>query len=336
MKPFEYASPGTVDEALSLLGETFDEGAILAGGTDLLTELKDGTFSPSRLVDVKRVSGLDLIEERADGILRIGATAKIATIAEHPSVLARYAALAQAARETASPQIRNMATVGGSLCQRPRCWYYRSDHLCLRKGGANCLAVEGENRFHAILGGSPCYIVHPSDLATALVAFDASVRILGPGGERPVPILPASPDAKADPAKQFYVLPKDDPYRENTLQANEIVTGVRLPKPAPGVKSAFVKVRERGAFDFSLAAAAVAADVQGGKVAWIRCSLGAVAPAPWRAHEAEAAMLGKPITLETAAAAAEAALAPAKPMSQNRYKIHLAKVVLRRAIVAVA
>src|SRR5262245_49925532 len=190
MKPFEYAAPKTIDEALSLLGETFDDGAILAGGTDLLTELKDGTFSPSRLVNVKRVPGLDAIEEAADGTLRLGATARIATLEEHPSVLARYAALAQAARETASPQIRNMATVAGSLCQRPRCWYYRSDHLCLRKGGANCLAVEGENRFHAILGGSPCYIVHPSDLATALVAFDASVRILGPGGEdREVPIL---------------------------------------------------------------------------------------------------------------------------------------------------
>src|SRR5262245_48390430 len=197
MKPFEYASPGTVDEAISLLGETFDDGAILAGGTDLLTELKDGTFSPSRLVDVKRVSGLDAIEEGADGILRIGATARIATIEEHPSVLARYGALAQAARETASPQIRNMATVAGSLCQRPRCWYYRSEHLCLRKGGANCLAVEGENKFHAILGGSPCYIVHPSDLATAFAAFDATVRVRGPKGERIVPTVPPSADARA-------------------------------------------------------------------------------------------------------------------------------------------
>ena len=336
MKPFEYAAPRTIDEALGLLGETFDEGALLAGGTDLLTELKDGTFAPSRLVDLKRIGGLEEIAEGPDGALRLGATTRIATLEDDPRIASRYAAIAQAARETASPQIRNMATVAGSLCQRPRCWYYRSDHLCLRKGGANCLAVEGENRFHAILGGGPCYIVHPSDLATALVVFDASVSVKGSGGVRAVPLLPASPDAPADPKKQFYLLPKDDPYRENTLQANEMITSVSLPKPAEGVKSAFVKVRERGAFDFALVAAAVAAGIQGGKVSWIRCSLGAIAPAPWRAHEAEAAMMGKPITAETAAAAAAAALAPAKPMSQNKFKIHLAKVVLRRAILAVA
>ena len=155
MKPFEYAAPRTIDEALGLLGETFDEGALLAGGTDLLTELKDGTFAPSRLVDLKRIGGLEEIAEGPDGALRLGATTRIATLEDDPRIASRYAAIAQAARETASPQIRNMATVAGSLCQRPRCWYYRSDHLCLRKGGANCLAVEGENRFHAILGGGP-------------------------------------------------------------------------------------------------------------------------------------------------------------------------------------
>jgi len=336
MKPFEYASPKSVEDALRLLGETFDDGAPLAGGTDLLTELKDGTFAPNRLVNLKRIEGLDGIEDRGAEGIRIGATTKIAALEEHPLLSSRYAAIAQAARETASPQIRNMATLAGSLCQRPRCWYYRSEHLCLRKGGTDCLAVGGDNRGHAVLGGGPCHIVHPSDLATALVAFDAAIEVRGPSGSRTVPMLPTSPDAALDRAKQFYVLPKDDPYRENVLEPDEIVAAIHLPATSNGVKSAFYKVRERGAFDFALVAAAVAARVADGKVAWIRCSLGAVAPAPWRAHEAEKALLGKPLDAATAAAAAEAALARAQPMTMNAYKIHLAKVALRRALLAVA
>jgi xanthine dehydrogenase YagS FAD-binding subunit len=234
----------------------------------------------------------------------------------------------QAVNFSAMPQIRNAATIGGNLCQRPRCWYYRDEHtICLKKGGMKCYAVEGENEYHAILGGGPCYIVHPSDPAPALLALGASVVINGGQKERTVPL------------EEFFVLPQKDVHRENTLAQNEIITHVVIPASGPETKSAYLKEREKDSYDWALSSAAVAlklgsAGIAGGGrvVESARIVLGGVAPIPWRAIAAEKALTGKPISDATIAEAAKAAVADAKPMAKNAYKVPLTEVVVRRAI----
>lgn len=322
MKSFEFVRVKTVGQAAQALGTQRDEAKILAGGTDLLGEMKDYLITPSRLVNIKTIPGLDKIEYDAKKGLTLGALVTLARIAEDKNIRAHYPVLAQAIDLSAMPQIRNAATIAGNLCQRPRCWYYRDEHtICLKKGGDKCYAVEGENQYHAILGGGPCFIVHPSDPAPALMALGASVIISDGAKERSVFL------------EKFFVLPGQNVRRENILAQNEVVTRIVVPPPTPGTKSAYVKEREKDSYDWALASAAVVVTVnRANEVRSARVVLGGVAPVPWRAEAAERALLGKPLSEAALSAAATLALAEAKPLDKNAYKVPLAEAVVRRAL----
>jgi xanthine dehydrogenase YagS FAD-binding subunit len=325
MKAFEYTSPSSLRQAAEQLGNDFSRAKLLAGGIDLLGEMKERIIEPDRVVNLKSVPGLNHVEAGANG-LRMGALVTLTEIEEHPVVRRSYAALAQAAHSVGSPQIRNVGTIGGNLCQRPRCWYYRDEGIqCIKKGGSKCYAKEGKNKYNAILGGSPSYIVHPSDCATALMALNARVSIFGPSGK-----------TRQVPLEEFFILPRVNVYRENILQPNEIVTMVELPTPPPGTKSTYLKFKERDSMDWALSAVGAALTMRNGVVSSARVVLGSVAPIPWRSKEAEAVLHGKAVTPALADQAAEAALAGAQPLADNGYKVPLTKVLIRRALLACA
>jgi xanthine dehydrogenase YagS FAD-binding subunit len=319
MRNFEYTSPRDTRQALTLLTDDWDTARLMGGGTDLLDEMKERLAQPTRVVHLDSLP-LDYIKTTSSQIL-IGATTTIATLTTHPLIKSKLPGLAQATEAIATPQIRNMGTLGGNLCQRPRCWYYRNaEYPCLKKGGSTCYAQAGANKYHAILGGGPSYIVHPSDCAPMLLALNASVRLVGPKGERTVPL------------DDFFVLPQKNIQRENVLAPNEILTEVMVPAPAAGSRSGYLKFKERETQDFALAAAAVALTMAGDMVKAAHIALGGVAPIPWRSREAEAVLQGQKLTPELAHAAAEAALKNARPLSDNAYKVPLAKTILRRAL----
>lgn len=307
---FAYIRARSKQEALDNL--TAEGAHVHAGGTDLLGCARDEIFTVEKLVSISRLDELKGISRTADGGLRIGALTTIAEIASNSLVREGYPGLAQAAGDVASPQLRNQGTLGGNLCQRPRCWYFRGDFHCAKKGGDMCFAVEGENRYHAIFGGDPCYIVHPSDTAPMLVALGAEVRISGPGGDRSLAL------------EEFFVLPDQDLGRENVLQRGELVTEVLLPEAA-GVKSSYRKIRERGAWDFALVSVALAVRMSGSSVAEASVVLGGVAPVPWRSKAAESALTGKQMSSSLAEEVAAAAVAAAQPLEQNSYKVLLAR-----------
>ena len=323
MNRFELARAATAAEARGLLAEK--SGSVFkAGGIDLLDHLKEHLLEPPRVVDLKSIPGLDRITVEADGSLRIGPLATLARVAAHDGVPKTHAALAQSCQEAASPQIRTVATIGGNVLQRPRCWYYRLEsYPCLKKGGDVCFAVGGENRYQSIFGGGPSYAVHPSNAAVALVALGASFVLEGGKGTRTVP------------AADFFVLPSKDPKRENTLQADEILMEIRVPSAA-GTRSTYQDVRERAAFDWPLVSAAVALKSDGGVVREARVVLGAVAPVPWRSAKAEQALAGKPLDEAAAAAAARAAIFGAVPLSENGYKVGLVQTLVRRTLMSIA
>jgi xanthine dehydrogenase YagS FAD-binding subunit len=323
MNRFELARAGSAAEARDLVSEK--PGSVLkAGGIDLLDHLKEHLVEPARVVDLKSIPGLDKIVVEADGGLRIGPLATLARVAAHDGVRKTHAALAQACAEAASPQIRNVATVGGNVLQRPRCWYYRLEsYKCLKKGGDVCFAVGGENRYHAIFGGGPSYAVHPSNAAVPLLAFGASFVLEGAQGSRTVS------------ASEFFTSPAKDPERENQLRAGEILTEIRVPS-AEGAKSAYDEVREKAAFDWPLVSAATVLKVEGGIVREARLVLGAVAPIPWRSAKAEQALVGKGLDEATAAAAARAAIFGAAPLSENGYKVGLVQTLVRRTLMSIA
>ncbi len=329
MRPFDYASPGTIEETLALLGDTRPGSADgvrpLAGGTDLLTLMKADIVGPSLLVDIKRLAELDdRIEEGPDG-LEIGALATLAQIEEDPLVRALCPALAEATAVAASPQLRNMATIGGNLLQRPRCWYFRNPRVhCWLKGGADCPARDGENQFHALFGADPCVAVHPSDLATALVALDAEVRLRGRGGERRLPI------------GAFFALPDDGRRTETVLAGDELVVSIGIPSHPAGTRSTYLKAMDRKVWAFALVGVAAVLRIEGDRIADARLVLGGVSPVPWRARSAEALLVGAEPGDELFAQVAEEALAGATPLRDNGYKVPLAKTLVRRALAAVA
>ena len=324
MKPFEYASARSLKEAVSLLGEKPGKARVIAGGTDLIPQMKERLAEPDRLVNLKTIPGLDRIGVDKKG-LRLGALALLAEIADHPEVLLHWRALAQGAGAAATPQIRNAGTVGGNLCQRPRCWYYRSEEFrCLKKGGETCFALEGENKYHAIFGGDDCRIVHPSDTAPALVAFEAFGTIHSPAGERTVPL------------EKFFTLPAADVSRENVLGEDEILSGVEVPRPPEGTRSLYYKVREKSSFDFALVSCAAALTFDGKTCTRARLVLGGVAPIPWRCAGAEAILAGHPADPGRITRAADAALSGAAPLSGNRYKVSMAKGIVRRVLATLA
>ncbi len=324
MRAFEYTSPTTKQQVVALLDNTWGPTAVLGGGTDLLDLMKDDVETPKRLVNIKDVKELQGIRPAKSG-LRIGAAVKIEELVESPLVRQHYPVVADAAREIASPQIRHMATVGGNLCQRPRCWYYRAGFgLLAQDKDGKSLALQGDNRYHAILGNSgPAYFVHPSSLAPALIACGAKIRLFGPNGEREIPL------------EQFYRIPASIEEREYALSPNEIVTEVLVPSLV-GTKSATYEVRQKDAFDWPLALASVVLKLSGNKVQSARVLMGYVAPAPWRSAEAEQALVGKAITEETAQSAGNAAVDKAKDLGRNGYKIQLARVAVKRAVLRAA
>jgi xanthine dehydrogenase YagS FAD-binding subunit len=323
MEAFEYAHPSTRQEAIGLLGSHWNDAAVLAGGTDLLSLMKEYVVTPKRLVNIKDIPDLNGIHSNAEGVT-IGALVTMEELLEDKTIRSEFPALTHAAQGITSPQIRSTGTAGGDLCQRPRCWYFRNGYGLLAKDeNGRSLVPQGENRYHAILGNTgPAYFVNPSSLAPALVALGAKLQLMGPKGQREVG------------ASEFFVIPKSDNERENILQPNEMLTNIVIPASSRGFRSATYEVRHKTALDWPLAAAAVAVKLEGGKVSSARIVLGHVAPIPWQANEAAKELAGKSITESVAASAGEAAVRGAKPLSQNGYKVKLAKVAVKRALLA--
>jgi len=324
----EAATAASVTAAVAMTappetGGYADASIVKAGGIDLLDLLKEGLLEPSKLVNLRDVTGLDAVAEQGDGGLRIGPMVTLASLAAHPLVRERYPALADALAGSASPQIRNVATLGGNLLQRPRCWYFRSHAFhCLRKGGGHCFAIHGENQNHAIFNNTPCAIVHPSTAATALVALGATVELTNAAGVTRRLML-----------EDFFVPVERDLQRENDMKPQEILTTVVLPKLPPSTRMAHIKQGEKDSFDWPLADVAVVLDLDASGISKsASIVLGAAAPVPHRARDAQTALTGKPIDESTAAEAARAALAGATPLSKNAYKLPLFETLVRRAL----
>jgi xanthine dehydrogenase YagS FAD-binding subunit len=324
METFNYIKAPSIDKAL--VGA--QQAKFIAGGTTLVDLMKLNVETPKTLVDINLLP-LDKIEKLPDGGLRIGAMVRNSDLAWNADVQKSYAVLSEALLSGASPQLRNMATTGGNLMQRTRCMYFREPSAGTPGGygcnkrtpGTGCAAMDGFNRMHAVLGISDkCIATHPSDMCVAMAALEAVIHVEGPKGKRTI--------AFAD----FHKLPGETPQIENALEPGELITYVDLPKPVEGAKSTYLKLRDRASYEFALASAAVVARVEGGHVRHIRVAMGGVGTKPWRSHEAEAALMGKPANAANFKAAAEAALAKAKPQKDNAFKVELAKRCLVRSL----
>jgi xanthine dehydrogenase YagS FAD-binding subunit len=324
METFSYVKAPNIEKALS----GANQGKFIAGGTTLVDLMKLSVEKPQTLVDINLLP-LDKVETLPTGGLRIGALVRNSDLAWHPEVQKSYAVLSQAILSGASPQLRNMATTGGNLLQRTRCPYFREPSAGTPGGygcnkrtpGTGCAALDGYNRGHAVLGTTDsCIATHPSDMCVAMAALDASILVEGPKGKRTIPFA------------DFHKLPGNTPHIENALEPGELVTYVDLPKPIEGGRSVYLKLRDRASYEFALASAAVVARVEGGHIRYVRVAMGGVGTKPWRSHEAEAALMGKAANPATFRAAAEAALAKAKPRSENAFKIELAKRCLVRTL----
>jgi xanthine dehydrogenase YagS FAD-binding subunit len=326
MKAFTNATPRDLDEAIAIARRARAGGqsvAFAGGGSDLLGQMKERLVTPDVLVYLKSAKGADAIAVRGNETT-IGGLATLDAIARHDGIRRQLPVLAEAAETVATPQIRNVATLAGNLCQRPWCWYYRNGFTCLKNGGTTCFSVNGENEFHAIFGGGPSYIVHPSDTAPALVALDARFRIAAASGERVVP------------AAEFFTLPKDNPSRENVLAEGEVLASVTIPRAAAGpqkTKSTYRKVMDREAWTHAIVSAAVVLEMEKDVCRRARIVLGGVAPIPWRVPEAEKLLAGQRVTPELAAKAGEAAVAGARPLAKNGYKVPMTRALVSRAIV---
>ncbi|MGD0487593.1 MAG: FAD binding domain-containing protein [Syntrophorhabdales bacterium] len=322
MRTFAHFSPKTIDEAVAVLQRYSAGASVIAGGTDILGKMKDEILPqyPEALVSIKKVAGLDFIEAGVEGI-RIGALTRLDDVAGNQAVIEQYRALAQAAAKTASPHLRAMGTIGGNICQDIRCWYYRNaDNRfpCLRKGGGRCYAIEGDNRFHSIFGGSVengCYAVHPSDTAPALIALNGSAKTT----KRTIPM------------DEFFGV---DVRKTTVLYPDEIVTEVAVPAPASGTRSAFLKFSLRKSIDFPIVNCAAAVVISNGRVVQARICLNAVYVTPYRVPPAEEFILGKALNEESCEKAAETAVAAAKPMNRNKYLVQIAKTMVKRTLLA--
>ncbi len=320
MRPFRFVDAESTEHAISLLESEPSLAKPLAGGTDLLGEMKEGIAAPAMLVNLASLKGLSGIAQTGRG-LSIGAMTTLAEMENDKSVAHDYPALAQAVASIATPQIRNMGTLGGNLCQRPRCWYYRSTLFdCLKKGGDVCFAVDGNSKYHAILGGVDCYFVHPSDLAPVLIALGATATVTGPNETRTIPM------------EEFFVGPEHNIEAETALKPGELLTDVFLPKPKPGHHSVYLKARERQTQEFALASVAASLNVSAGKVERASLVLGGVAPTPWRASQSEEALSGVRVAEVDADAVGRLAVRGAKPLKDNHYKVRLAASLVSRAI----
>ena len=326
MKTFANKNPRTVEQAVSFMQQARKDGqtpSVVGGGSDLLGMVKEFIVKPDVLVNLKTIKGLDQVASIAGGV-NIGGLITLDALGSHPLIRSQYSVLAEAAETVATPQIRNVGTLAGNVCQRPWCWYFRNGFPCLKNGGDTCFSIVGDNRFHAIFGGGPSYIVHPSDTAPALVALEAKFRIAGPSGERVVP------------AADFFVLPQQDATKENVLAEDEVLTGVQLSPAHPGRRSTYNKVLDREAWTHAVVSAAVVLDMDKEICQRARLVLGGVAPIPWRLPNVERLLTGQRITPELAAKAGETAIMGAQKLSKNAYKLPMTKALVRRTVLALA
>ena len=324
MQAFEYAAPSSVKEAVGLLSSNWGEADVLAGGTDLLSLMKERTHTPERVVSLRNITGIRNAADHGEQGIHISAGYTLDDLLANAYVRQHYPSLIQAAEGVSSPQMRAMGTVGGDLLQRPRCWYFRNGYGLLAKDSkGKSLVPEGENQYHAILGNKgPAYFVCASSLAPALIALGASVTLMGPDGYHDIEV------------EKLYQTPKGDSDRETTIKANEILTQIKV--PAAGGNNATYEVRQRQLMDWPLATASVALKMSGGTVESARVVLGHVAPTPWRSSEAERALTGKAVSEDVAMQAGKAAVAAATPLSRNKHKVQLASVAVKRAIMRAA
>jgi xanthine dehydrogenase YagS FAD-binding subunit len=327
MKAFVNANPKDLKEAVALLGQARQQGhsaSIVGGGSDLLGMVKEHLVAPDVLVNLRSIKGLDQIAADSSGV-KIGGLVTLDALSQHPAIRKQYTVLAEAAGSVGTPQIRNAGTLAGNVAQRPWCWYLRNGFPCYKNGGNTCFSVTGENQFHAIFGGGPSYIVHPSDTAPALLALDAKFRIVGPAGERVIP------------AAEFFALPRIDPERENVLAPDEVIAAIHLPPARGGVRSTYHKLMDREAWTHAVVSSAVVLEFDAQKVCRsARIVLGGVAPIPWRLPKVEAMLTGQRITPELAARAGEASVEGAQPLAKNKYKLPLTKSTVSRTLLSVA
>jgi xanthine dehydrogenase YagS FAD-binding subunit len=320
MNNFSYVKAGSLTEAIKALST---KGAWLhAGGTDLLGCARDEIIQVEKVVSISNLKGLRGISKDPNEGIKLGALTPLAQIAADATITEKYAVLAQAAAAVGSPQIREQGTIGGNLCQRPRCWYFRSDLQCRKKGGNTCYAMSGENQYHAIFGGGPCFFVHPSDVAVALFALNAQLSIAGPSGNKTVEI------------KNFFVSPKQVIEKENILSLGEIITDVRIPSVTGNIRSSYRKIMARGSWDFALTSVAVVLHFENDSVRKAQIVLGGVGPYPWRAEATEKLLEGKKLDSNVAASAAAAAVSGAVPLRDNAYKLEMVKGTVEESIAA--
>ena len=326
MKTFSNSNARDFQHAVNLLQQARQSGqaaSLVGGGSDLLAMLKERIAAPDVLVNLKTIKGLDQVKSSSTGV-NVGGLITLDTLSRNDVIRRQYTVLAEAAETVATPQIRNVGTLAGNVCQRPWCWYFRNGFPCYKNGGNTCFSFGGENQFHAIFGGGPSYIVHPSDTAVALLALDAKLRIVAPGGERVVS------------AADFFALPQQNPARENVLAGDEAVAEVQVPAPREGTRSTYHKIMDREAWTHAVVSAAIVLEMDKQLCRSARIVLGGVAPIPWRLPEVEQMLAGERVTEALAAGAAERAVAGAKPLAKNGYKIPLTKGVVRRTLVELA
>jgi len=326
MKTFANARAGDVQQAVNLARNAHQAGqaaSFACGGSDLLGLVKERVVRPDVIISLRGIRNLNQVSAVANG-QAIGGQITLDALSKHELIRQRYQVLAEAAASVATPQIRNVGTLAGNVAQRPWCWYFRNGFPCFKAGGNQCFSYAGENQFHAIFGGGPSYIVHPSDTAPALVALDATFQVTGPGGARNLS------------AAEFFVLPRQDASRENVLGADDVLVGVQLPNPRPGTRSVYHKVLDREAWTHAVVSAAVVLEMDGETCRRASVVMGGVAPIPWRLPEVERLLTGQRITEALAAQAGEAAVAGARPLAKNGYKIPLTNAVIKRTVFELA
>ena len=324
MRAFSNSNPKDVREAVSMLSQAHSQGrsaSIVGGGSDLLGMVKEHLVSPDVVVNLKTIHGLDQIQHQ-HGHVKIGGLITLDALSRDQRIRKEYTVLAEAAEKVGTPQIRNAGTLAGNVCQRPWCWYFRNGFPCLKNGGNTCFSASGENQLHAIFGGGPSYVVHPSDTAPALVALDAQFQITGPSGERVVP------------ASEFFQLPRVDAARENVLAKDEILSAIQLPAARPGTRGTYHKVLDREAWTHAVVSAAMVLEMDHEICRNARIVLGGVAPIPWRLPKVEAMLAGQRITPDLAAKAGEASVEGAHPLAKNKYKVPLTKAMVKRTLLS--
>jgi xanthine dehydrogenase YagS FAD-binding subunit len=320
MQTFKYVQPKSLSDAAGISEKEKDAAILFAGGTDVLGLIKNDIISPSEVINLKSIPGLNKIEYSDGAGLKIGALTTISEIAEHPVIMKKFTVLSDAAEEVASPQLRNVGTIGGNICQRPRCWYFREEFDCIRKGGDICYAVGGENKYHCVVGGGPCYIVHPSDIAVALVALNAGFTITN------------GKDIRKVSADKFFVLPEQNSLQENILKLGEILTEIFIPELPSDASSRYIKFTERNVWDFAIVSVAAIVNKSGNKINSGKIVLGGVAPIPWIDEDLNSMLNGMELSDKSIEDAAANTLMDAEPMEKNKYKIPLARNLVKKVL----